>query len=77
MNKLKLQIDNLQVETFDTAEAGEGRRGTVLAASGIQSRQFTECEPNCEFETRATGSCCDISLVISCALTNCAECVGP
>lgn len=76
MNKLKLQIEKLAVESFDTAAAGGERRGTVLGASGIQSRQFTECEPNCEFETRATGYCCDISLVISCAQTNCAECTG-
>ncbi|HYH82994.1 MAG TPA: pinensin family lanthipeptide [Longimicrobium sp.] len=70
MSKLKLQIDNLKVESFETAEVRAGR-GTVLGASILPATEAGPC-PN---DTEITGPCCDITLAISCVLTNCiAEC---
>ncbi len=73
MTKLKLQVERLKVESFETAAAGEERRGTVLGAGGIVPRPpSSPCAP---FETEYTGSCCDITLALSCIQTNCfAEC---
>ena len=74
MNKLKLQIENLTVESFETSDAG-GERGTVLGRDAIEPRPVTESPLGCQIETRYTGSCCDITLAISCVQTNCfAEC---
>ncbi len=71
MRKLKLAIENLKVESFDTAAAG-GERGTVVGASGIQPA--TKPAP-CLNDTEITGPCCDVTLAISCVQTNCfAEC---
>ena len=74
MNKLKLRIENLKVESFETAEAG-GERGTVLGAAD-RPRPLTQDPQGCQFQTEmVTGGCCDITLAISCVLTNCfAEC---
>jgi hypothetical protein len=71
MRKLKLAIDNLKVETFETSEAGGGRRGTVLGAADIQPRPLTQGPLGCQIETRYTGGCCDITLAVSCIQTNC------
>jgi hypothetical protein len=65
MSKLKLQIDNLQVETFETAETSD-LRGTVAANMPKPTRP----EP-CFQETDLTGPCCDYTLALSCVLTNC------
>ena len=68
MRKLKLAIDNLKVESFDTSEIRAERRGTVLAASGIEPAPFSEAP--C-IDSDFTGPCCDITLVLSCVQTSC------
>ena len=74
MSKLKLQIDNLKVESFETSETRAGR-GTVLGAESIEPA--TPVGP-CPNDTEITGPCCDYTLVLSCVQTNCDECtVGP
>lgn len=72
MNKLKLQIDNLTVESFETSET-RAERGTVLGASGICPASDAAPCPN---DTEITGPCCDYTLVLSCVQTSCEEC-GP
>lgn len=67
MPKLKLQIENLAVESF---EAGARGRGTVLGASVIEP---ASAQPPCFLETEITGPCCDVTLAISCVLTNCIQ----
>ncbi len=71
MNKLKLRIDNLTVESFETSEVRAGR-GTVLGASIQEATPVGPC-PN---DTEITGPCCDYTLVLSCVQTNCDDC-GP
>lgn len=69
MRKLKLAIENLTVESFDTSAAGR-ERGTVLGASEIQPAPESVLPGHCDTGTAYTGPCCGYSLVISCA-TNC------
>jgi hypothetical protein len=71
MRKLKLQIDNLEVESFDTSEI-RTRRGTVLGASGIEPAPESVLPGECDTGAAYTGPCCGYSLVISCG-TNCDE----
>ncbi|HEX9936237.1 MAG TPA: hypothetical protein VGB15_03920 [Longimicrobium sp.] len=68
MNKLKLQIDNLRVETFETAETSD-LRGTVAANMPKPTRP----EP-CLQDTNITGACCEYTFALSCVQTNCLEC---
>ena len=73
MDKLKLRIDNLEVESFQTQDTGEGRRGTVRAASEIIPASDG---PFVCFGTEITGPCCDVTLAPSCIETNCiTECL--
>ena len=72
MNKLKLQIDNLTVESFETSDT-RAERGTVLGASGICPASDAAPCPN---DTEMTGPCCDYTLVLSCVQTSCEDC-GP
>ena len=76
MNKLKLRIENLKVESFETSMVGGERRGTVLGAADARPRPLTQGPLGCQLQTEmVTGGCCDITLMISCVLTNCfAEC---
>ncbi len=67
MKKLKLQIDNLKVETFGTAETHDELRGTVDAQG-----KLTRPEP-CVANTNITGACCEYTFA-SCVQTNCIEC---
>lgn len=69
MRKLKLAIDDLAVESFDTSAAG-GARGTVLGASEIQPAPESVLPGECGTGAAHTGPCCGYSLVISCG-TNC------
>lgn len=72
MPKLKLRIDSLTVESFDTLDAaGEARRGTVRAAGEI--RPASERPAVCFGTENVTGSCCEVTFAISCAQTNCFE----
>ncbi len=66
MRKLKLAVDDLKVESFDTSRIGEVR-GTVAGASGIQPASEVAM---CLTDTEVTGPCCDASLMVSCA-TDC------
>ena len=73
-SKLKLDVDALEVTSFDTHTTA-GERGTVLAASHIEPAPDSE-EP-C-IDTNFTGPCCEYTLLLSCVQTNCDECtVGP
>ena len=69
MKKLKLQIDNLAVESFGTAETHDELRGTVDAQG-----KPTRPEP-CLANTNITGACCEYTWA-SCVQTNCIECMG-
>ncbi len=62
MRKLKLAIENLAVESFETARTSDAR-GTVDAHG---PKPGTTIQP-----TAITGSCCDITLALSCVQTNC------
>jgi hypothetical protein len=66
MKKLKLQIENLVVESFQVSENRAGSRGTVAA-------HMPKPQPGCSTiaETQITGPCCDITLALSCVQTNC------
>jgi hypothetical protein len=73
MRKLKLAIENLTVESFETSETREGR-GTVLGASGICPVPESDPAWGC-MDSEFTGPCCDHTLMLSCVQTNCfAEC---
>jgi hypothetical protein len=62
MKKLTLRIDNLKVDSFETAGIREELRGTVAAHAKPRPFEPTEA---------VTGSCCDITLALSCVQTNC------
>jgi hypothetical protein len=70
MRKLKLEIDALQVETFQTSPAG-AERGTVagnatfLGTGGCWTCDYTRCVETC-------GESCDNSL----DYCTCADCTG-
>jgi hypothetical protein len=70
MSKLKLDVDALEVTSFDT-DAAAGTRGTVVGASGIEPAP--ESVHVC-IDSRFTGPCCEYTLVLSCVQTNCDEC---
>ena len=73
MSKLKLDVEALEVTSFDTDAAG-AERGTVRGAS-IQPAQ--DSVDVC-IDTDFTGPCCEYTLVLSCVQTNCDECTaGP
>jgi hypothetical protein len=63
MRKIKLDLQSLAVETFETTDAGVERRGTVAGADAATAR--------CINNTAITGSCCDVTLALSCVQTNC------
>lgn len=70
MRKLKLELDRLAVETFETSRASAEHRGTVLGAA-VAPAPFSkplEC-----LDTQITGPCCDYTLALSCVQTNCLE----
>jgi len=46
MNKLKLNPDDLTVETFESAAAFE-QRGTVEAREFVETQQITRCRTGC------------------------------
>jgi hypothetical protein len=63
MHKLKLQLENLRVDTFETMPARNGR-GTV---HGEQCTCYTQCScPGCPT--------CDASCNGTCAASNCGGC---
>jgi len=55
MDKLRLPVESLQVETFDAGEA-EDERGTVDARQGQCTRAHTTCP---DVTTVMTGACHD------------------
>lgn len=72
ITKLKLDVDALEVTSFDTDTAAQAR-GTVNAASGTSPMPATELAP-CPNDTEITGPCCEHTLMLSCVQTNCEEC---
>lgn len=57
MHKLKLDLDKLRVESFDTAKAGDAR-GTVRGAEATYDAGCQTWEsPWCGYQTHEVGSC--------------------
>ncbi|HEY0014752.1 MAG TPA: hypothetical protein VGC13_00475 [Longimicrobium sp.] len=46
MSKIKLQVDALRVESFDTAVASSAR-GTVRARQSMDTYHHTQCDETC------------------------------
>ncbi|HEX9936240.1 MAG TPA: hypothetical protein VGB15_03935 [Longimicrobium sp.] len=69
ITKLKLDVDALEVTSFDTDTAAQAR-GTVNAASGTDPLPATEFAP-CPNDTEMTGPCCDHTLMLSCMQQTC------
>ncbi|HEU4751958.1 MAG TPA: hypothetical protein VFU47_02540 [Armatimonadota bacterium] len=68
MRKLKLTVEKLRVESFETDAALAAHSGTV--AAHMPKPGGTGLCP-----TQITGSCCDVTLAQSCVQTNCfADC---
>ena len=60
MKKIRLHLDSLRVETFETAR-GEEERGTVRAHSGVS------CTYNCTLdELTCAGPACRTAPVLTC-----------
>ena len=59
MNKLKLRLDELQVESFETADIGAEERGTVRgrAVLGPPTDDFT-CPDTCKYTCQRTCNTC-------------------
>ncbi len=76
MDKLKLDLDMLQVETFDALPAQDAAEGTVHGQQN--SVNFCEITPGCS--NRATcnnmtcNSCQDTTQVGGCFCTECQSC---
>ena len=79
MKKLKLEIDGVRVESFDTIEATPGRTGTVIAhiTAAVSCYDTDCCTPNatcpdshytgpCECGTREWTCIGQVSCVYSC-----------
>lgn len=73
MRKIKLELESLSVETFETAGARAEIRGTVRGESVIEPAPLSEAPFEC-LETEITGPCCEYTLVLSCVQTGCEEC---
>lgn len=65
MSKLKLQVDRLEVQTFETAGLGAEGRGTVAAHMPKPPK-----DPPL-IETYYVGDSCECTLAQSCIQTNC------
>jgi hypothetical protein len=71
VKKLKLQLNDLRIETFDTTSA-TGQKGTVL---GEQCTCQTQCScPGATCDWSCENSCPDASCFESCAWTCGAAC---
>jgi hypothetical protein len=74
MNKLKLRLDDLRVETFDTA-AGEKEKGTVLGHQPCTCPTACTCPgcPTCDETCPETcaGLSCPYSCDYSCQIGTC------
>ena len=72
--KLRLDLQDLQVESFDSAPRTAANRGTV---QGNQETLYNTCETNtCGFETCAAGTCAAGSCAASCNGTCFNTCAG-
>ena len=73
MNKLKLQLDDLQVDTFQTTSA-EKSKGTVF---GEQCTCYTQCTcPGCPTCYASCNGSCDASCNGTCGASCEATCGG-
>lgn len=77
MRKLRLELDALRVETFDTMSPG-GARGTVNGRvysepGNTCADSCNECHPNYTPGNSDPYSCADFSCVYSCANYPCQE----
>ncbi|HEX6751007.1 MAG TPA: hypothetical protein VF092_27205 [Longimicrobium sp.] len=71
MRKIRLDLDDLAVESFRTADGGEKKAGTVR---GYDVTQFAGCPPPSEYSDCATcleGCPADtLTCMASCRMTN-------
>jgi hypothetical protein len=73
MNKLKLRLDDLQIDSFDTT-APQKAKGTVF---GEQCTCYTQCTcPGCPTCYASCNGSCDASCNGTCAATCDASCNG-
>lgn len=72
MNKLKLNLDELSVESFDTMKS-EKTRGTVV---GEQCTCYTYCDtcPGCPTCDASCNGTCDASCNGTCYEATCVDC---
>jgi hypothetical protein len=86
MNKLKLDLDQLTVESFDTDASGIARRGTVRAHSHLCAPTIADltCLNTCDTCDNTCGSCgascggtCGCTGGYSCGGTCGGSCVDP
>lgn len=72
MRKLKLELDELAVESFETAGRG-GRTGTVQGHSETDPTQVPTCTRPWESQLSCPGTCVDESCLscITCASCAC------
>src|SRR5262245_61761073 len=84
MKKLRLNLDDLKVESFATTPEANGQRGTVFGQTVYEtdcgttcSVPATECEgPNCTLGVECTGVGC--TELIGCSGdTHCGNCTYP
>lgn len=72
--KLKLDLDELQVESFDTAADEQGRRGTVR---GNDLCTCNCCETDaCTAQTACGQATCAVSCNGTCNEWTCGDCYG-
>lgn len=65
MRKVKLSVESLQVESFETTAAGTELRGTVAAHMPKPTPPLVE--------TYYAGNTCECTLAQSCIATNCLQ----
>ena len=67
MKKLKLKLDNLKVETFETQSETRELKGTI---KGFETFQRTNCGPTCMLRTCES---CNVSCRVTCIVAE--ECI--
>ena len=71
MKKLKLKLDNLKVETFETQPQTNKLKGTVKGFDSLDNTNCLTCEPTCFLPTCET---CGYTCRTSCFETDVCIC---
>ena len=74
MRKLKLDLDTLQVETFDAHPSQEDAEGTVHGQQVSQQFCSFNCSNQATCNNMSCNSCQDTTRVGGCFCTECASC---